>query len=104
MHKTQNIKLDLKDFTLCYQCGPPNDLRSCGRCHAAFYCARNSCTGVQKDTKNFAGKKRLQWESMEKELASNRPHCGNEGSSPPIRVSGDAGGVQFSPRVVLPQY
>mmetsp|Transcript_25770 Transcript_25770/g.54477 ORF Transcript_25770/g.54477 Transcript_25770/m.54477 type:complete len:331 (-) Transcript_25770:2981-3973(-) len=44
MHETQNVKPDLKEFTLCYQCGSPNELKSCGRCHAAFYCSRDCQT------------------------------------------------------------
>mmetsp|Transcript_27861 Transcript_27861/g.51301 ORF Transcript_27861/g.51301 Transcript_27861/m.51301 type:complete len:448 (+) Transcript_27861:148-1491(+) len=75
MHETQNRKPDLKDFTLCYQCGSPNDLKSCGRCHAAFYCSRDCQTKHWSSGghKKLCKKEKAAVEKYEKELASNKP-------------------------------
>ena len=76
MHETLNIKPDLKDFTLCYSCGSPNELKSCGRCHAAFYCSRECQIDHFTNNgshKQLCKKEKKEVEKYEKELASNKP-------------------------------
>mmetsp|Transcript_3102 Transcript_3102/g.6830 ORF Transcript_3102/g.6830 Transcript_3102/m.6830 type:complete len:447 (+) Transcript_3102:197-1537(+) len=75
MHETQNVKPDLKEFTLCYQCGSPNELKSCGRCHAAFYCSRECQTTHWSAGrhKKVCKREKATVEKYEKELANNKP-------------------------------
>ena len=73
MHETQNIKPDPKDFTLCHSCGSPNDLKSCGRCHAAFYCSREcQMKHWGSGHKKACKKEKAAVEKYEKEVAENK--------------------------------
>ena len=73
--ETLNVKPDLKEFTLCYHCGSPNDLKACGRCKAAFYCSRECQTthwsaGLHK---KICKREKATVEKYEREVATNTP-------------------------------
>mmetsp|Transcript_15353 Transcript_15353/g.23012 ORF Transcript_15353/g.23012 Transcript_15353/m.23012 type:complete len:458 (-) Transcript_15353:127-1500(-) len=76
-HETVNVKPDPSNATLCNQCGNPNELKACSRCHSAFYCSRE-CQVLHWNSghKKKCKKEKIAHEKYQDELARNKadPH------------------------------
>eukprot|EP00574_Skeletonema_japonicum_P014456 CAMPEP_0201732992 /NCGR_PEP_ID=MMETSP0593-20130828/30349_1 /ASSEMBLY_ACC=CAM_ASM_000672 /TAXON_ID=267983 /ORGANISM="Skeletonema japonicum, Strain CCMP2506" /LENGTH=455 /DNA_ID=CAMNT_0048226065 /DNA_START=8 /DNA_END=1375 /DNA_ORIENTATION=+ len=72
-HETVNVKPDPRDATLCNQCGNPNDLKACARCHSAFYCSRE-CQALhwKAGHKKKCKKEMVAYEKYQDELKRNK--------------------------------
>ncbi|KAL7496857.1 hypothetical protein ACHAWT_005050 [Skeletonema menzelii] len=72
-HETINVKPDPLDATLCNQCGNPNDLKACSRCHSALYCSRD-CQALhwKAGHKKKCKKEMVAYEKYQGELKRNK--------------------------------